>query len=311
MATLAGNQQKMQNGVDTLTATTAQTALDLIGMTSRQEAIRKAIRDHRDSATGQMTKLAENQQQMQSGMGVLTATAGQTALDVTEVANRQDAIRKAIRNHDESASGGIAKLKEGQQQMQTGLDTVTATTGQMARDVVALNETQARSEQTAQAGRVEVAATLAEIAQTQQGWLQRFDTAQTRIQAMADGITTLDEQLARLQGTLQAGVESTTTLLDTNGQQRQQFEIRMAQDVQAMIDAMAQLRQTQAQLQEQMSQVQKSTQSQAETLKATIDQIKATPNADGRGWELPQPPAEIKVSDAAKPAESAVVQTGE
>ena len=72
----------------------------------------------------------------------------------------------------------------------------------------------------------------------------------------------------------------------------------ITQDVQAMIDAIAQLRQTQAQLQEQVGQVHKSTQSQAETLKAAIDQIK-------------QPPAELKVSDAAKKAEPAIVQTGE
>ncbi len=102
---------------------------------------------------------------------------------------------------------------------------------------------------------------------------------------MADSIATLDQQLGKLQGSLQTGVQNTTTLLDANGQQRQQFEAKIAQDVQAMIDAIAQLRQTQAQLQEQMSQVQKSTQSQAETLKATIEQIK-------------QPPVEAKVSDA-------------
>ena len=87
--------------------------------------------------------------------------------------------------------------------------------------------------------------------------------------------------------------------MDANGKQRQQFEAKVAQDVQAMIDAIAQLRQTQALLQEQMSQVQKSTQSQADTLKATIEQIKR------------QPPVEVKVSDSAKPVEPAVVETGE
>jgi chromosome segregation ATPase len=298
MATLAGNQQKLQSGMDTLTATAAQTALDVISVTSRQETLQKAIQDHSNASAAQMGKLAQSQQHTQSGVDALTAVAGQTAVDVIEITNRQDGLRKAMQSHDETVGGRIAKLSESQEKVQTGLEAVTATTGRTVRDVVALSEAQARSEQTAQAGRVEVAAKLTEIAQAQQGWLQRFDTAQASIQAMADGIATLDQQFARLRGALQAGVQSTTNLLDANGKQRQQFEAGVAQDMKAMIEAIAQLRQAQAQLQEQMSQVQKSTQSQAETLKATIDQIK-------------QPPAEIKVSDAAKPVEPVVVQTGE
>jgi hypothetical protein len=52
-----------------------------------------------------------------------------------------------------------------------------------------------------------------------------------------------------------------------------------------------------------MSQVQKNTQNQADTLKTTIEQLKAAP--------AQQPPVAVKVSDSAKPAEPAVVQTGE
>jgi chromosome segregation ATPase len=214
------------------------------------------------------------------------------------VNNRQDAIAKAIQSHDESAAGRIAQLGDGQQKMQSGLDAVATTVGQTIRDIAALNENQAKSEQTAQVGREQVAVSLAEIARNQQGWIERFDAAQAKVQAMADSIATLDQQLGKLQGALQTGVQSTATLLDANGQQRQQFEAKIAQDVQAMIEAISQLRQAQAQLQEQMGQVHKSTQTQAETLKSAIDQIK-------------QPAVEAKVSDAVKPVEPAVVQTGE
>jgi chromosome segregation ATPase len=302
MATITENQQTLGSQLDILNATTSQTAADVIGMSDRQSVLAKAVRNHSDSAGNQMAKLAEGNQQVQSGLDVLTATAGQTAMDVIAVTNRQDALAKAIRSHDESTNGRIATLDGNQQKMQSGLDAVTATAGQTVRDIASLNETQAKSEQTAQAGRGEVVAKLGEIAQSQQGWLQRFDAAQARIQSMADGIATLDQQLGNLQGVLQTGVQNTTTLLDANGQQRQQFEAKIAQDVQAMIDAISQLRQTQAQLQEQMSQVQKSTQSQTDTLKTTIEQLKAAPQ---------QLPIEVKVSDAAKPVEPAVVQTGE
>jgi len=298
MAKLAGGQQQMQSGLNVLTATTGQTALDVIDVSARQDALQKALQNHSGSVDSRIANLADGQQQMQNGLNTLTATAGQTALDVIGLSTGQDSFQKAVQSHNEATNGRMAKLADNQQQMQDGLDAVTATTGQTALDLLALSRAQDRLEQTTQAAHAETVGKLAAMAQNQDNWLRRLDTAQAGIRAMADGIATLEQQLATLQAGLQTGLQDTATLVGTNGQQRQQFEAKITQDVQAMIDAIAQLRQTQAQLQEQMSQVQKSTQSQAETLKATLDHIK-------------QPPAELKVSDAAKKVEPAVVQTGE
>ncbi len=297
-AAITQNQQQMQGNLDVLTATAGQTAADVLAVNDGQARLGRTLQGGLAALDSQTAAITQNQQRMQGSLDGLTATAGQTANDVAAVSNRQDVIAKAIQSHEESSAGRIAKLDDSQQKMQSGLDAVTTTVGQTARDVTVLNESQTQSEQTAQAGREQVAAKLAEVAQNQQSWIERFDAAQAKVQAMADSIATLDQQLGKLQGALQTGVQSTTTLLDTNGQQRQQFEAKIAQDVQAMIEAITQLRQTQAQLQEQMSQVQKSTQTQTETLKSTIDQIK-------------QPAVEAKVSDAVKPAEPVVVQTGE
>jgi chromosome segregation ATPase len=316
---LGENQQHMQGSLEILTATAGQTAADVLAVNEGQARLGQTLQsgltnlDSRTTALGEnqqkiqgglasldsrMTTAGESQQRMQGSLDALTTLAGQTADDVAAANNRQDAIAKAIQSHDESTAGRITQLGDNQQKTQSGLDAVATTLGQTARDITALNENQARSEQTAQAGREQVAASLAEIARNQQGWIERFDAAQARVQAMADRIATLDQQLGKLQGALQTGVQSTATLLDANGQQRQQFEAKIAQDVQAMIEAIAQLRQVHVQLQEQMSQVQKSTQTQAETLKTTIDQIK-------------QPIPEAKVSDAVKSAQPVVVQTGE
>lgn len=295
---LGENQQQMQGSLDVLTATAGQTAADVLAVNESQTRLGQTLQNGLNNLDNRTTALGESQQRMQGSLDAVTTVAGQTAADVAAANNRQDAIAKAIQSHDESAAGRIAQLGDGQQKMQSGLDAVTTTVGQTIRDIAALNENQAKSEQTAQVGREQVAASLAEIARNQQGWIERFDAAQAKVQAMADSIATLDQQLGKLQGALQTGVQSTSTLLDTNGQQRQQFEAKIAQDVQAMIEAISQLRQAQAQLQEQMGQVHKSTQTQAETLKSAIDQIK-------------QPAVEAKVSDAVKPVEPAVVQTGE
>ncbi|HSW01573.1 MAG TPA: hypothetical protein VLI39_15485 [Sedimentisphaerales bacterium] len=303
MAKLDENQQKMQSGLDALGVTAGQTAANVIEAAERQTRFAKAVQSHNDSTDVRMAKLDENQQKMQSGLDVVAATSQQTAKDLVAVTGRQDALALAIQSHDESVIDRIAKLDENQQKTQSGIETVATTAGQAVRDIATLSEIQAKSDQTAQAGRSEVTVRLTEIAQGQQSWIERFDAVQTRIQTMADGIATLDQQLARLQGVLQTGVQTTSAALDANEQQRHQFEAKIAQDVQAMIDALSQLRQTQAQLQEQMSQVHKSTQSQADTLKTTIEQLKAAPT---------QPlPVEVKVGDAAGSVEPVVVQTGE
>jgi chromosome segregation ATPase len=297
-AKLAENQQRIQTGIDALTATTGQTVQDVAKVAELQDALQKAVQNYSESSTAQTAKLAEDQRKMQSGIDALAATASQTAKDVTDVAAQQDALQKAIADYSESAARQLAFLTESQQKMQSGLDTVTASSGQTAHDVAALGDAQAKSEQNAQTGRTEVIGRLETIAQDQQGWVQRFDAAQARIQTMAEGIAALDQQLGKLQGALQTGIQDATTALGTGGQQRQQFEAKVAQDIQAVMEAISQLRQAQAQLQEQMGQVQKSTQNQAETLKATLEQIK-------------QPPAEVKVSDTANKAEPVTVQTGQ
>ncbi len=297
-AALAEKQKTLSDQLDILTATTGQTAVDVLALENGQATMAQRVQAGLTDLSQRAGVVADNQQQMQGSVDVLTATTGQTALDVMNVAGRQDNLQKAIQSYSDSINGQVAAIAENQQKVRSGLDAVKATTGQTAHDVVVLSEVQARSEQTAQAGRAEVAAKLETIAQDQQIWLQRFDTAQARIQAMADGIAALDQQLGKLQGALQVGIQNSTTLMDTNGRQRQQFEAKLTQDVQAVIDAISQLRRTQAQLQEQMSQVQKTTQNQTETLKATLEQIK-------------QPPAEVKVSDAAHRSEPVTVQTGE
>ncbi len=291
MAQLAENQQKIQTGVDGIAATTGQTASDVTAVAGRQDSLQKAIQSYSESTTGQMAQLAENQQKMQTGVDGIAATTGQTASDVTAVAGRQDSLQKAIHSFSESTTGQMTQLVEGQQKMQSGLDAVTATTGQTAHDVVVLTASQAESEQAAQTGRTQVIAKLEAMAQDRQGWIERLDATQARMQAMAESIASLDQQIGKLQGAVQTGLQG------ANNPQHGQFEAKIADDVKAMIDAISQLRLMQSQLQEQMSQMQKATLSQTETLKTTIEQIR-------------QPLAEVKVSGETSTASPVVVETG-
>jgi chromosome segregation ATPase len=272
-AELAGNQQALKSGIDHLGQATQRVASD-------------------------MARMADGQQQMQGGLDILTATAGQTALDVIAMTARQDAIRTALQSHEEASGAQMAKLADSQQQMQDSLDTVTATTGQASLDTLALHNGQGQLGQVVSAGRQETAAKLTALAQEQQNWSGRLDTAQAKVAAIADSLAALEQQIAKLQGVLQASTQGTTALLGTTAQQRLQFETKVSQDIQAVIDSLAQLRQTQTSLQEQITQVQRSTQGQAEGIRSIIEQTRPTPSATERAREPEQAPAEIKISTA-------------
>jgi chromosome segregation ATPase len=312
-AQLADTQHQMQSSLDTVTATTGQAALDIIGMTKWHDAIRAALQNQNETLGSQMTQLASNQQQMQSSLDTVTATAGQTGLDILGVTKRQDAIQTTLQSQNETWGARMAQLTDNQQQMQNSLDTVTATTGQASLDTISLNNGQDRLGQAVQAGRQEMADKLADVAQGQQKWSERLDAAQAKVVTLGDSVTTLEQRIARLQELLQASIQSTTAALGTTSQQRLQFEAKVSQDMQAVIDSLAQLRQTQTSLQEQIAQVQKSTQGQADSLRSVIQQMKRSPNANDRtgdavpdvedtiGASQAKPaPADVQVSHAAE-----------
>ncbi len=312
-ASLASVQEEVRTNLDTLTATAGQTALDIIAMTTRQDAIQAALQSHNETLGARMTEIADNQQQMQSSLDTVTATTGQASLDILGVTTRQDAIHAALQSNNETLGARMAQLADNQQQMQSSLDTVTATTGQASLDAITLSNHQGRLGQAVQAGRQEMAEKLADMAQGQQKWSERLDGAQAKVMTIGDSVAALEQRIARLQDLLQTSIQGTTALLGTTSQQRLQFETKVSQDMQAVIDSLALVRQTQTSLQEQITQVQKSTQGQADSLRSVIEQMKTSPNANDRvrdevpdvednvGASQSEPaPAEVKISNAAE-----------
>jgi chromosome segregation ATPase len=340
VATLADAQKEMKANLDTLTATTGQTSLDVLALgndqtkltqtvkagvadlgtrtdkiAAGQNSLNDTLNRQGQAVSGQVAKIADGQQQMQSSLDALTATTGQTALDVLAITTRQDAVRTALQSHDEASHTQMTKLADTQQQMQGSLDTVTAITGQASLDTLAMNNNQGQLGQALQAGRQEMAGRLTAMAQEQQNWSGRLDAAQAKVATIAQSIAALEQQIAKLQEAVQTNLQGTTTALGATSQQRQHFEAKVSQDIQAVIDSLAQLRQTQTSLQEQIAQVQKCTQGQADSIRSVIDQMKATPTVNNRvreqapaaenrtgASESKQSPAEFRISAAAEKA---------
>jgi len=279
LASAANGQQQMQGSLDVITATTSQVGLDVMALDDKQSKIGQTLQAGQQQFGPRLMQLADSQQQIQAGLDTLTSTTAQMALDVITLDSNHAKQGQALEARQQELGTQLQTVAQGQQQMQSNLDTVTATTSQVALDVITLDENQGRIEDAVQANRQELATRLTEIAQGQQQWLARFDAAEARIATMTDGITALEQRVANLQGTLQASLNDLGTLLDTESQQRVQFQDSVRQDMQGVADSVAQLREIQAGLAEHIQRVQDSTENQSGEILSALEQLQKKSDA--------------------------------
>ena len=286
-------QGQMQSGLDMLTATTTQTALDVITLDGNQADIHKTLQANGQEVAAGLSQVTERQGQMQSGLDTLTATTTQVALDVITLDDNQAQQEKAIQANQQELASTLTAVVQDQEQLKSSLDTVTTTTNQVALDVITLDGNHVKLQQAVQANRQELVTKLAEIAQGQQQWLARFDAAQAQVETMTAGITALEQRVTRLQGTLQTSLDDLSTLLDAESQQQVQFEQSVRQDMQGVADTISQLREVQAGLAEHIQRIQDSSQNQAGDILSALEQLQQNTNA-----EAPTVEAEMKSSKA-------------
>jgi chromosome segregation ATPase len=290
----AQGQQYMQGNLDIITATTTQVGLDVIALDDKQGKIGQTLQAGQQQFGPRLTQLAENQQQIDTALDTLTSTTTQVALDVIALDDNQAKQGKNLLATQQAFTAQIDTVTQGQQELQSNLDTVTATTSQVALDVITLDDNQGRIEQAVETNRQQLATRLTEIAQGQQQWLARFDAAEAKVDTMTASITAFEQRVAKLQGTLQTSLENLSTLLDTESQQRVQFQDSVRQDMQSVTDSIAQLREIQAGLAGHIRRVQDSTQSQNSDILSALEQLQQKTDADAANVDT-----ELKSSKAA------------
>ena len=289
----AQNQQQIRDGLDTITTTTTQTALDVLTVSEVQAGQTQTIQANQQQVVARLDAAAQDQQQIRDSLGTIGATTAQVALDVLAGHDSQVQQAQTLQAGQQAIAAELSTVTEGQQQVQGHLETITATATQVARDVVQVGENQGKLERAFETNRQELVARLTEIAQGQQEWLTRFDAAQANIEAMATGIASLEQRVMKLQGTLQSSLNDLNTLLDAKSQRQAQFEETVRQDVQSLGDSLVQLRDAQTGLQKRIQEMQSSSESQTEDLLSAIEQLQQKTDSNSA-----LVPAEIKSSKA-------------
>lgn len=271
-ATVQG-QQQINEGLDTITATTTQTALDVLTVNDNQIGQAQAAQANQQQLIARLDTTVQGQQQIKGALDSVAATTTQTALDVLTGNDSQVQQSRTLQAGQQTIVSELSTVAQDQQKVRAGLEAVAATTTQVAEDVVTVGDNQVKLEQAVEANRHELVTKLAEIAQGQQQWLTRFDAAQANIETMATSITSLEQRVAKLQGTLQNSLSDLTTLLDAKQQQRAQFEETVRSDVQFMGDSLVQLKDAHSGLEKQIQKMQSSSETRNEALLSAIEQL--------------------------------------
>ncbi|NLT76248.1 MAG: hypothetical protein GXX98_06970 [Planctomycetes bacterium] len=278
-ATTQGQRQIGEN-LETIAATTTQTALDVLTVNDSQRQQIETAQANQQQLVARLDATTQGQQRIGESLDTVAATTTQVARDVLAGNDSQSQQAQAIQAGQQTLASELATVAQGQQRMQGHLDTIAADTTQVAREVATVGDNQTRLEQAFETNRQELVLRLTQIAQGQQEWLARFDAAQANIETMATGIASLEKRVASLQGTLQDSLNDLNTLLDASQQRRAQFEETLRSDVQFMGDSLVQLRQAQSTLENQLQQMHNSSENQTEDLLTAIEQLRRRTETD-------------------------------
>lgn len=304
LAALAQDQQNLQVGLDGVEVKANEAATRLSDLVAGQDAIERTLAHSSET----LAVAARQREQLERGLGSLDARADALAASTAQVtrhivtlgdkhsalqqtmesgmaglaeeaartAEAQWSLRDALWAHGEEVGSRAAAFARTQEQLQSGLDTVTATTGQVGLDVIALDTGQTKLQSQLagiQADRDTFAGWLDEIAQAQQQWLTRFDATQADMKTVTASLGALEQRVTELRSTLQDKLETVTGSLDDRTQQRTRFERTLGQNMEALAEWVTQLRAMQGTLQQQMQQVQNSTQGQGREILAALEQL--------------------------------------
>jgi chromosome segregation ATPase len=269
-------------------------------MTQNQKALEQTLAADNGATTERLVQLSDGQATLGSQIGVVASTTGQTALDLVQLTDTQATLERtlvgALNSHDETVAGRMSGVAADQLAIRDGLDNVSTTTDQLAKDLGTVSNTQQSIESAVKTSRDDLTTKLDAFAREQQLWQQRFDATQAQIESLATNLSAVEQRVATLQSSLRTSLEGLLGLVAANAEARLQFETTFGQGVEDIAETVTQLQQTQSSLQEQLDLIERGTQSQTEDIIAAIER-------------LTRRSAELKVSNAQTQIESPMVDT--
>ena len=247
-------------------------------------------------------RIEQNQQQLSAGLEDVQNYIRNVAVNTAAVSEEQAKLQETVKNNNRQATNKIALLEQNQNALQAGIVEVQHNTQNVAADMTAdianVKDEQARLYETMQSNSQQFTNTVAVIEQNQQQWQSKVEELQQNFQEVTTQISTLGNDLSKLQEVLQSNIRELASMMDLSSKEHLKFQEKIQQNLLAVDSSISTIKQSHEKLQSQIENVRSSAEIMSSELPAAIEQLREEiARNSSMETEENQPPSETNSTE--------------
>jgi len=223
-------------------------------------------------------RIEKNQQELQTGIGQVQDNVSSVAADTAAVSEEQARLQETLQNSDRQTTDKIALLEQNQSELKAGIEEVRADSknvaADMAADIIVVKDEQTRLYETVQSNNSDFTSNVAVLEQNQQQSQGKVEELQQNFQVVTTRISTLTDDLFKLQEVLQSNIRELTSVMDLSDKQQLKFQEKIQKDLLAFDNSMSAVKLSYEKLQSQIEDVRNSSEIMGSELPAAIEQLR-------------------------------------
>ena len=223
-------------------------------------------------------RIEKNQQQLSAGLEEAQNDIRNVVVNTAAVSEEQARLQKAMQNSNRQTTNKIALLDQGQNELQAGIaevrDNTQTVAADMGADITNVKDEQARLYEAVQSNNRQFTNRVAVIEQNQQQWQSKVEELQQNFQEVTTQISTIGNDLLKLQEVLQSNIREMAVIMDVSGKEQTKFHEKIRSDLLAFDSSLSAIRQSQEKLQNQIEIVRNSAEVMSSELPAAIEQLR-------------------------------------
>ena len=224
------------------------------------------------------TRIEQNQQELRAGLEEVQNDVRNVAANTAAVSKVQVKLQEAVQNSNRQTTDKIALLEQNRNELQAGIEEARDSTqnvaADMAADITNVKDEQTRLYETVQSNSRQFTNNVAVIEQNQQQWQGKIEDLQENIQEVTAEISTLGDDLLKLQEVLQSNIRELVSVMDLSGKEQLKFQEKIQKGLLAFESSISSIKQSQEKLQNQIQEVENSAEIMSNELPAAIEQLR-------------------------------------
>jgi len=201
-------------------------------------------------------RIEKNQQELQAGIGQAQNDIRNVAADTAAVSEEQARLQKTVQNSDRQTTDKIVLLEQNQTELQAGIEEVRDNSknvaADMAADITVVKDEQTRLYATVQSNNSDFTNSVAVLEQNQQQSQGKVEELQQNYQVVTTRITTLADDLFKLQEVLQSNIRELVSVMDLSDREQLKFQEKIQKDLLAFDNSISAVKLSYEKLQSQI-----------------------------------------------------------